>query len=302
MTQHCIICSMQYAVFCWGNKSICWGNEANLLRKWSKWMGKWSKLFWGDAPKVKWSIPVLPYIGTLCKSPFKRYKWLTKNIFSVKYVERYSLQLQTWQAYCHHRGNKSLISPNLCQLWIQFDHNFQLKRHKMVHTGPTRWLIFFLKAYIDFVNSENDSDRENYLKLHIKSVKDHIKELSKKDYSRLEGVNSPDFVFMFVPNLENGTKMQYNLYFSEKYGHAFFQLLVISGLGLGRPNKKCTNFMVSWVFFLLFSQNWKMVPEYNTNLSFLKMSALLLLKLLSFQTPVLLKTTQGQLILKISFL
>lgn len=57
-----------------------------------------------------------------------------------------------------------------------------------------------IKAYIDFVNSENDSDRENYLKLHIKSVKDHIKELSKKDYSRLEGVNSPDFVFMFVPN------------------------------------------------------------------------------------------------------
>ena len=38
---------------------------------------------------------VLPYIGTLCDSPFK-YKWLTKNISSVKYVERYSLQLQTW--------------------------------------------------------------------------------------------------------------------------------------------------------------------------------------------------------------
>ena len=57
-----------------------------------------------------------------------------------------------------------------------------------------------IKAYVDFVNSENDSDRENYLKLHIKSIKDHIKELSKKDYSRLEGVNSPDFVFMFVPN------------------------------------------------------------------------------------------------------
>ena len=57
-----------------------------------------------------------------------------------------------------------------------------------------------IKAYVNFVNSENDADKENYLKLHIKSIKDHIKELSKKDYSHLEGVNSPDFVFMFVPN------------------------------------------------------------------------------------------------------
>ena len=37
---------------------------------------------------------VLPKIGTLCDSPFK-YKLLTTNISSVKYVERYSLQLQT---------------------------------------------------------------------------------------------------------------------------------------------------------------------------------------------------------------
>ena len=38
---------------------------------------------------------VLPYIGTLCDSPFKRYKRLTKTIFYVKYVGRFSLQLQT---------------------------------------------------------------------------------------------------------------------------------------------------------------------------------------------------------------
>ena len=55
---------------------------------------------------------VLPYNGTFCDSPFKRYKWLTKNILYVKYVERYSLQLQIWQAYCHHRGEK-LLAPSL---------------------------------------------------------------------------------------------------------------------------------------------------------------------------------------------
>ena len=49
------------AAFCWGNEAICWGNEANLLGKWSKWMGKWSKMCWGDAPKVKCSIPKEKY-------------------------------------------------------------------------------------------------------------------------------------------------------------------------------------------------------------------------------------------------
>ena len=57
-----------------------------------------------------------------------------------------------------------------------------------------------IKAYVDFINSEDDKDKDNYLKSHIKSIRDHINELSKKDYSKLEGVNSPDFVFMFVPN------------------------------------------------------------------------------------------------------
>ena len=31
------------------------------------------------------------------------------------------------QAHCHHRGEKPLIGPNLCQLWLQF----QLERHEM---------------------------------------------------------------------------------------------------------------------------------------------------------------------------
>ena len=38
------------------------------------------------------------------------------------------------QAYRHHCGEKTFIGPNLYQLWLQF----QLERHEMVHTGPTR--------------------------------------------------------------------------------------------------------------------------------------------------------------------
>jgi len=57
-----------------------------------------------------------------------------------------------------------------------------------------------IKAYVDYVNSENDDHRKNHLKDHIDSIKKHIKNLSGKDYSDLVGINSPDFVYMFVPN------------------------------------------------------------------------------------------------------
>ena len=40
-----------------------------------------------------------------------------------------------------------------------------------------------LTAYIDYVNAENEADRNNYLKAHIDSIKKHVKELADKDYS-----------------------------------------------------------------------------------------------------------------------
>jgi len=44
---------------------------------------------------------------------------------------------------------------------------------------------------------DNDIKQE-LLKKHIKSIKNHIDELSSKEYENLEGINSLDFVFMFV--------------------------------------------------------------------------------------------------------
>ena len=59
-----------------------------------------------------------------------------------------------------------------------------------------------LTAYVDYVNAENEADREKYLKMHVDSLKKHVKELSKKDYSLY--IQPPKitagYVIMFVPN------------------------------------------------------------------------------------------------------
>ena len=56
-----------------------------------------------------------------------------------------------------------------------------------------------LSAYERFVNAEDEKERERYLKEHLQSISSHIKELSAKKYEDLEGVNSLDFVLMFLP-------------------------------------------------------------------------------------------------------
>jgi len=56
-----------------------------------------------------------------------------------------------------------------------------------------------LNAYTDYVNAENDADRVKYLKSHIDAVRIHIKSLAEKSYAKLPGINSPDFVFLFMP-------------------------------------------------------------------------------------------------------
>ncbi|MFT7111223.1 MAG: DNA recombination protein RmuC [Psychrobacter glaciei] len=56
-----------------------------------------------------------------------------------------------------------------------------------------------LNAYTDYVNAESEVDRVKFLKQHIDAVRMHIKSLSEKSYSKLPGINSPDFVFMFMP-------------------------------------------------------------------------------------------------------
>lgn len=56
-----------------------------------------------------------------------------------------------------------------------------------------------LTAYTDYVSAENDDDRTAALKSHLASVRAHVSGLSKAEYHRLPGLNTPDFVVLFVP-------------------------------------------------------------------------------------------------------
>jgi DNA recombination protein RmuC len=56
-----------------------------------------------------------------------------------------------------------------------------------------------LTAYTDCVSATEEAARIAALKLHLASVRGHIAGLAKAGYHRLSGVESPDFVVMFIP-------------------------------------------------------------------------------------------------------
>lgn len=56
-----------------------------------------------------------------------------------------------------------------------------------------------LVDYERAVTAESDSERASALQAHGKAVKSHIDALSAKDYANLPGMDSPDFVLMFMP-------------------------------------------------------------------------------------------------------
>lgn len=86
------------------------------------------------------------------------------------------------------------------------DDNRILRPDVILHLDRKREVIIdskvSLTAYIDYVNTDVESDRQRFLKAHIDSIQKHVKELADKDYSSY--IKPPkvkmDYVIMFVPN------------------------------------------------------------------------------------------------------
>ncbi|HSQ45365.1 MAG TPA: DNA recombination protein RmuC [Lutibacter sp.] len=56
-----------------------------------------------------------------------------------------------------------------------------------------------LTAYEQFVNSDDDYEKSQFLKEHVNSLKRHIEQLSEKRYEDIYKIESPDFVLLFIP-------------------------------------------------------------------------------------------------------
>lgn len=73
----------------------------------------------------------------------------------------------------------------------------------IVHLPEGRDIVIDAKVslldYERYFHADTEDEKQRYLAQHLASFKAHIKGLSGKDYENLEGVNSLDFVLIFVP-------------------------------------------------------------------------------------------------------
>lgn len=56
-----------------------------------------------------------------------------------------------------------------------------------------------LVAYERYINEEDETQRQQYLKAHVGSLKKHVEQLGAKNYHAIYEIESPDFVLLFVP-------------------------------------------------------------------------------------------------------
>jgi DNA recombination protein RmuC len=57
-----------------------------------------------------------------------------------------------------------------------------------------------LNAYVSSMSAETEEERSILMRAHVDAIRKHVKDLSDKNYPKLKGVNSPEYVFMFIGN------------------------------------------------------------------------------------------------------
>lgn len=83
------------------------------------------------------------------------------------------------------------------------EENRRLQPDVVVHYPGERSIIIDAKvslvAYEKYVSAEDDAEKNTYLKEHMQSIRNHIKELSEKNYQDIYAIKTLDFVMMFMP-------------------------------------------------------------------------------------------------------
>ncbi len=90
------------------------------------------------------------------------------------------------------------------QLNLKDDEGDNFRPDVVVHLPDKRDIVIdskvSLTAYERYVSAETKEEKTIAMKEHINSLRKHIRELSDKNYHKLYGINSLDFVLMFVYN------------------------------------------------------------------------------------------------------
>jgi len=86
-----------------------------------------------------------------------------------------------------------------------------------------------LTDYEQYCNSVDEDQRQQALKRHANSVRNHITGLSVKDYENLQGLNTLDFVFIFIP-IEAAFTAAFD-YDQSLFGDAYKKNIVVVGPG-----------------------------------------------------------------------
>ncbi|EHK7586905.1 DNA recombination protein RmuC [Vibrio parahaemolyticus] len=89
------------------------------------------------------------------------------------------------------------------QLNLQNEAGKRYQPDVIVHLPQNKQVVvdskMALVAYERYFNAETDAERDRALNAHLTALRAHIKGLSMKDYHKLKGIQSLDYVLMFIP-------------------------------------------------------------------------------------------------------
>jgi DNA recombination protein RmuC len=89
------------------------------------------------------------------------------------------------------------------QATLRDENNLMLRPDFLIKLPDNKHVVVdskvSLTAFERYINAENDDVRRAELKNHLLSINTHVKQLGEKNYSHLEGLQTPEFVLLFIP-------------------------------------------------------------------------------------------------------
>ncbi|MGQ4006154.1 DNA recombination protein RmuC [Francisellaceae bacterium CB300] len=122
----------------------------------------------------------------------------------------------------------------LREFTLKADENIKFRPDVIIKLPENRDIIIDAKtslvAYDNYIGADNELEKIKYTNEHINALKNHIDGLSLKEYEKLDGVNSLDFIFIFVP-IENALTLALSKnipnYDKNLYEYAFQKKIIL---------------------------------------------------------------------------